>query len=65
MAFTKKTRVFQSINIAFLIMKYEEYHKNIFPKTNKIGKIWTNPHTGWLYQYKAEGWKCIRDWIEA
>ena len=45
-------------------MKYEEYHKNIFTKTNKIGKIWTNPYTCWLYEYKAEGWICIRDWIE-
>tara|TARA_R100000322_G_scaffold119380_1_gene77233 strand:- start:277 stop:417 length:141 start_codon:yes stop_codon:yes gene_type:complete len=45
-------------------MKYEEYHKNIFPITKEIGRIWTNPYTGWLYKYKAEGWICIRDWIE-
>ena len=34
------------------------------PKTKKIDKIWTNPYTGWLYEYKAEGWICIKDRIE-
>ena len=57
-------------------MKYEEYFKDIFPEPawrwqqinnswEKVGKVWTNPYTGWLYEYKfAEGWICIRGWIE-
>ena len=52
------------VNAAEMEFVYEEYHKNIFPKTKRIGKVWTNPYTGWLYQYKTEGWICIRDWIE-
>ena len=45
-------------------MTYEEYHKKHFPLTKRIGKIWTTPYTGWLYEYKAEGWICIKDRIE-
>ena len=42
--------------------------KNIFPKTQKIGRVWCNPYNGWLYEYKKsytpsgvkiKGWVCI------
>tara|TARA_R100001463_G_scaffold2890_2_gene11960 strand:+ start:1282 stop:1410 length:129 start_codon:yes stop_codon:yes gene_type:complete len=40
--------------------------KNIFPVTERIGKVWRNPYNGWLYEYKGKikGWVCIKDCTE-